>query len=180
VSFSDELGGKKRGEKGGGKKGGRGQGSGGGTDDELQLDVKENEDLDVCIEEPLGDEENAAYAERQNKCNVSVVPPRAQAFQAPLIQLPAPRTQMLDARGCPCPEEEEEEEGVNFSFHPRADHATEVTFTVEPRKKPMWQTMMRCGFVPIINCSVPPCCLPDKAQHNYNYQHHNHPSSTSS
>jgi len=34
-----------------------------------------------------------------------------------------------------------------------------VTFSVEPRKAPHWKNMMRCGFVPFINCGVAPAYL---------------------
>jgi hypothetical protein len=91
-------------------------------------------------------------------------PQTTQAMQATQVQLPHHWPPKPGPEFSSSPKDEE---GLDFQFKPRPDFATEVTFTIEPKKKPMWQKMMRCGFRPMITCGAPPFNLPsnfDQAQ----------------
>ncbi|CAG7828905.1 unnamed protein product [Allacma fusca] len=84
-------------------------------------------------------------------------PQSTQAMQAIPVQLPPHWPPKPGPEFSSSPKDDE---GLNFKFKPRPDFATEVTFTIEPKKTPMWQKMMRCGFRPMITCSAPPFNLP--------------------
>ena len=85
---------------------------------------------------------------------MGVVPQCTQAAECPKVDLPRQWPPQ------PCKVTANDEEGLNFNFKPRKDFATEVTFTIEPKKKPLWQKMMQCGFRPMITCAAPPFRLP--------------------